>query len=134
MRVSPKDALNEITWATAPIWDARGRVTGAVLTETINPQSAKFRADSVTEAYGKYEQLRREESALRFNSLLILVVATILIVFAFSWFALYLAKRITVPIQALAEGAARLPWGISDIVWNVRLLTSLKAWWLRSTG
>jgi two-component system nitrogen regulation sensor histidine kinase NtrY len=111
MRVSPRDALNEITWATAPVWDAGGHVAGAVLTETINTQSARFRADSVTEAYDKYEQLRREESALRFNSLLILVVATLLIVFAFAWFALYLAKRITVPIQALAEGAAAVAAG-----------------------
>ena len=111
MRVTPKDALNEITWATAPVRDVQGRVTGAVLTETVNPQSARFRADSVMEAYEKYEQLRREESALRFNSLLILVVATILIVFAFSWFALYLAKRITVPIQALAQGAAAVAMG-----------------------
>lgn len=110
-RAYPTDALNEITWATAPIRDARGRISGAVLTETANPQSAKFRADAVMEAYDKYEQLQAEESALRFNSLLMLVVATLLIVFAFAWFALYLAKRITVPIKALAEGAAAVAMG-----------------------
>ncbi len=110
-RLAPDDVLNEITWATAPIRGAQGKVIGAVLTESLNPQSARFRADAVTEAYEKYEQLRREEAALRFNSLLILVLATMLIVFAFSWFALYLAKRITIPIQALAEGAAAVAVG-----------------------
>ncbi len=110
-RVSPRDALNEIAWAAVPVRDAGGRVIGAVLTETVNNQSARFRADSVMEAYEKYEQLQREEAALRFNSILILVVATILIVFAFSWFAMYLAKRITVPIQALAQGAVAVAAG-----------------------
>ena len=40
-----------------------------------------------------------------------LVLSTLLIIFAFSWFALYLAKRITVPIQALAQGAAAVASG-----------------------
>jgi two-component system, NtrC family, nitrogen regulation sensor histidine kinase NtrY len=110
-RVTPEDPLNEIAWATAPIRDLRGSIIGAVLTETVNPQSAKFRTDSVLEAYEKYEQLQREKNTLRYNTLLILVLFTLLIVFAFSWFALYLAKRITVPIQALAQGAAAVAAG-----------------------
>jgi two-component system nitrogen regulation sensor histidine kinase NtrY len=110
-RVTPKDALNEISWATAPIRDLSGTIIGTILTETIHPQSAQFRADAVMEAYKKYEQLQREKSTLRFNTLLMLVLSTLLIIFAFSWFALYLAKRITGPIQALAQGAAAVAAG-----------------------
>jgi two-component system nitrogen regulation sensor histidine kinase NtrY len=110
-RIAPDDPNNEITIAAAPIHDAKGAVTGAVLTETVRPSSVKFRVDSVLEAYDKYEQLQREEIALRFNALLMLVLATLLIIFAFSWFGLYLAKRITVPIQALAQGAAAVAAG-----------------------
>jgi len=66
------------------------------------------------EAYDAYQRLQSRESALRFNYLLILVLSTLLIVFAFSWFAMYLAKRITVPIQALAEGAAAVAAGNLD--------------------
>ena len=110
-RIAPRDPLNEISWATAPIRDQAGAVIGAVLTESVHPQSAKFRADSVMEAFEKYEQLQDEKAAVRFNTLLMLVLCTLLIIFAFSWFGLYLAKRITVPIQALAQGAAAVAAG-----------------------
>ncbi|HTY64445.1 MAG TPA: ATP-binding protein [Acidobacteriota bacterium] len=110
-RVAPRDPLDEISWASAPIRDPNGAVCGAVLTESIRPQSARYRADSVLEAYEKYQQLQLEKTALRFNALLILFLSTLLIVFAFSWFGMYLAKRITVPIQALAQGAAAVASG-----------------------
>ncbi|MDI9613776.1 MAG: ATP-binding protein [Acidobacteriota bacterium] len=110
-RVDPNDPWNEISYATAPITGSEGRTAGAVLTESLHPTSAQTWADVVMDAYQKYGQLEREQSSLRFNILLILVLATLLIVFAFAWFALYLAKRITVPIQALAEGAAEVAAG-----------------------
>ncbi len=113
-RVSPKDALREVTRTAVPIYSHEGTVIGAVMTETVNPQSVHFQAYSVMEAYGVYEELQRDRAALRFNILLILALSTLLIVFAFSWFGLYLAKRITVPIQALAEGAAEVAAGNLD--------------------
>ncbi len=110
-RMTPGDPMPEIMFAAAPIWDAQGKVAGGVLTETVRQRSIQFRVDSVQEAIDKYKQLQQEKVALRFNALLMLVLATLLIIFAFSWFALYLAKRITVPIQALAQGAAALAAG-----------------------
>jgi two-component system nitrogen regulation sensor histidine kinase NtrY len=111
VRANPRDPNKEISWAVAPIRDPSGAVIGTVLTVTVHRESARFRADSVLEAYDKYKQLQREKAALRFNALLMLVLSTLLIIFAFSWFALYLAKRITVPIQALAQGAAEVAAG-----------------------
>jgi two-component system, NtrC family, nitrogen regulation sensor histidine kinase NtrY len=105
-RVTPTDPMNEVRWATAPIRDHSGSIIGAVLTETTNPRRAQFRADAVKEAYDKYVKLQGEENKFRSIALLWLVLSTLLIVFAFSWFGLYLAKRITVPIQALVQGAA----------------------------
>lgn len=110
-RVTPTDALKEVVWATVPVHDQNRRVIGAVLTANVNPQSVYFKAYSVMEAYAVYEQLQRSKVSLRFNVLLILALFTLLIVFAFSWFAMYLAKRITIPIQALAEGAAAVAAG-----------------------
>ena len=136
-RLTPKSALDEIAWTTAPIKDAHGRVIAAILTETLNSQSANFEADSVAEASSKYEQLQRERAPLRFNTLLILVLSTLLIVFAFSWFALYLAKRITTPIQALAQGAVEVAGG--NLAYRVQCqafdeLGSLVASFNRMTG
>jgi two-component system, NtrC family, nitrogen regulation sensor histidine kinase NtrY len=110
-RLNTEDPMPEVVFAVAPIRDRQSAIIGAVLTETVRLRSIKFRVDSVLEAIDKYGQLQREKVALRFNALLMLVLATLLIIFAFSWFALYLAKRITVPIQALAQGAAAVAAG-----------------------
>jgi PAS domain S-box-containing protein len=137
VRLTPTNALNEIAWATAPIKDARGKIVAVLLTETLNTQSANFRADSVAEASSKYEQVQREEASVHFLPLLILVLSTLLIVFAFSWFALYLAKRITIPIQALAQGAVEVAGG--NLAYRVQCqafdeLGSLVASFNRMTG
>jgi two-component system, NtrC family, nitrogen regulation sensor histidine kinase NtrY len=109
--VAQDDPWNEISYATAPLRDADGGVIGAVLVENIRSRNAKIWADAVVDAYEKYEQLKAEKTSLRFNVLLMLVLSTLLIVFAFSWFAMYLAKRITVPIQSLVHGAAAVAAG-----------------------
>jgi two-component system, NtrC family, nitrogen regulation sensor histidine kinase NtrY len=110
-RVTPTDPTNEVRWAAAPIHGRSGAIIGAVLTETTNPRRAQFRADAVKEAYEKYLKLKEEEKSLRSIALLWLVLSTLLLIFAFSWFGLYLAKRITVPIQALAQGAVAVAAG-----------------------
>ena len=110
-RITPQDALREVVWATAPIHSPEGTIVGAVLTESLIPSSVNFQAYSVMEAYDKYVQLQRERTALRFQFILMLALSTLLIVFAFSWFGMHLAKRVTVPIKALAEGAAAVASG-----------------------
>ncbi len=113
-RSSRWDAIKQLVWATASVRSEDGRIIGAVLTESEIPQSVQFKADSVMEAYNAYQQLQREKASLRGIFLLVLALSTLLIVFAFSWFAMYLAKRITTPIQALAEGAAAVASGNLD--------------------
>jgi two-component system nitrogen regulation sensor histidine kinase NtrY len=110
-RSTPNDALKELSWATAALRTHDGKIIGAVLAEAPIPQSMNFKANSVMEAYRAYQQLQSEKTKLRFNFFLVLAISTLLIVFAFSWFAMYLAKRITIPIQALAEGAAAVATG-----------------------
>jgi two-component system nitrogen regulation sensor histidine kinase NtrY len=110
-RANAKDARNEISYATAPIQNDQGQILGAVLSEVVRARNPKYWADAVMVAYDKYEQLKLEQNSLRFNVLLMLVLSTLLIVFAFAWFALYLAKRITVPIQALVHGATEVAAG-----------------------
>lgn len=113
-RASPTDALKEMAWATASIHDPSGQIIGAVVTETMTPKSVHFKAQSVLEDFGAFEELEKEREAVRFTVLLIFALSTLLIVFGFSWFGMYLAKRVTVPIQALAEGAAAVAAGNLD--------------------
>jgi two-component system, NtrC family, nitrogen regulation sensor histidine kinase NtrY len=113
-RVKPEDPIREVIRAAVPIRNQTGRIIGAVLTERRITEGVNFKAYSVMEAYRAYDELQVEKTRLRFNFLLILALSTLLIVFAFSWFAMYLTKRITVPIQALAEGAAAVAAGDLD--------------------
>ena len=110
-QVTRQDALREVVLATAPIRSPQGKIAGGVLTELLIPSSVNFKAYSVMEAYGKYVELQKEKTALQFQFILILALSTLLIVFAFSWFGMYLAKRITGPIKALAEGSAAVASG-----------------------
>jgi len=110
-RLQSLDPNKEISWSAASIRDPQDNVIGAVLTEKLNNQSVEYSAGEVRRAHEQYEELLQEKNTLRYNMLLILGLSTLLIVFAFSWFALYLAKRITVPIQALAQGAAEVASG-----------------------
>ncbi len=64
-----------------------------------------------TLAYGQETQLLR---ALKTQMVLILLLFTVLLVFAVTWIALFLSKQVTVPIQALAEGTREVSAGNFD--------------------
>ncbi|HUI72018.1 MAG TPA: HAMP domain-containing protein, partial [Spirochaetia bacterium] len=116
-KLNPNDPLHEVVWGVAPIRDRAGRITGRLLTEMVRPNRLQFKLDSVNEDYNAYKQLQQGKGQLRFALLFILIISTVFIVFAFSWFAMYLAKRVTVPIKALAEGAAAVAAG--DLAYRV---------------
>src|SRR5260370_5246479 len=58
-----------------------------------------------------YEQQKQNLRALKRQMLLILLLFTMLLLFAVMWLALFLAKQVTVPIQALAEGTHEVSAG-----------------------
>jgi len=58
-----------------------------------------------------YEQEKQHLRALKRQLLLILVFFTVLLFFSLMWLALFLAKQVTVPIQALAEGTREISSG-----------------------
>ena len=58
-----------------------------------------------------YEQEKQHLRALKGQLLLILFLFTVLLLFAVMWMALFLAKQVTVPIQALAEGTREVSAG-----------------------
>ena len=65
-----------------------------------------------TFAYGlQRQQLRTYKTQL----LLTLLLFTILLVFSATWFALFLSKQVTIPIQALAEATQEIASGNFDV-------------------
>ena len=68
-------------------------------------------AEQLVRAYQAYRQLEVQKPDLRASYMLIFLMVTLLILLASSWVGLYLARRVTVPIQALAEGTRRVAGG-----------------------
>src|ERR1700756_974801 len=62
----------------------------------------------------EYETEKQNLRALKRQMLLILAFFTILLLFSVMWLALFLAKQVTVPIQALAEGTREVSAGNFD--------------------
>jgi PAS domain S-box-containing protein len=62
----------------------------------------------------EYETEKQNLRTLKRQMLLILAFFTILLLFSVMWLALFLAKQVTVPIQALAEGTREVSAGNFD--------------------
>ena len=62
----------------------------------------------------EYEKVKQSLRALKLQMLLILLFFTLLVLSAATWVALFLAKQVTVPIQALAEGTREISSGNFD--------------------
>jgi PAS domain S-box-containing protein len=62
----------------------------------------------------EYNQEKQDLRALKRQMLLILLLFTMLLLSAVMWVALFLAKQVTIPIQALAEGTREISAGNFD--------------------
>ncbi len=66
---------------------------------------------TIREQTQQYEDVKQNLRAFKRQMLLILFFFTILVLSAATWVALFLAKQVTVPIQALAEGTREVSAG-----------------------
>jgi two-component system nitrogen regulation sensor histidine kinase NtrY len=107
------------------VWQAQGQsyIVGRVpATDSHEAVAAGYRTDPAFLNRIKEIQARRHEydvekqslRALKRQMLLILAFFTILLLFSLMWIALFLAKQVTVPIQALAEGTREVSLGNFD--------------------
>jgi two-component system nitrogen regulation sensor histidine kinase NtrY len=78
--------------------------------------SPKFlsRFTDIEKQTSEYNQEKQNLRALKRQMLLILLLFTVLLLSAVMWVALFLAKQVTIPIQALAEGTREISAGNFD--------------------
>ncbi len=95
-------------WSPAP----DGGVAVAV---KVLPRADSDRIRTIMETYAEYHQVRLLDDPIRANYIGMLILITLLIVFAASWMGIYLARRITVPVQMLAEGTEKVATGDLDV-------------------
>lgn len=76
-----------------------------------DPFSEQNVSQIVDNSLGEFERLKQKQVLIRQIGLLTLGVLTFLLIFASSWIAFYVARGLTEPIKALAEGADEIAHG-----------------------
>ena len=106
---------------TAARWCARRRRSGWPTGRPPAPWSCRstcppacaIEQRKVMDAYDKYQQVKARRGPLQGVYLAIYLMVALLILVSATWFGLYMAKRITRPVQLLAEGARAIGAGPS---------------------
>jgi two-component system nitrogen regulation sensor histidine kinase NtrY len=88
--------------------------SGALIVARAVPLNFLQRYDEIESQTTIYQQQKQHLRAYKRQILLVLLLVTILLLFATTWVALFLSKQVTVPIQALAEATREISRGNFD--------------------
>ena len=108
------DETRDLLAVAVPFTGVEGGTAGAVVAVDILEGAVALRARRVTRAYEAYQQARVLRQPLTAVYLSFFVMLTLLILVAATWMGLYLAKRITRPVQMLAAAAREIGAGHLD--------------------
>ena len=97
-----------------PIYGSGKRILGVVVVDYYVPKSITKRALEISRSYEQYKHLGFLKNPVKNSYILTLLLITLVIIFAATWFGLYLAKGITVPIQQVAAGTHEVAHGNWD--------------------
>ena len=97
----------------APVFSAAGprEVIGFVTASYYFPAGLVDKINVISKTSEEYRQLTLLKTPIKFGYIITLFIVMLLIIFSATWFGLYLAKGITVPIQDLAEATRRIAQG-----------------------
>jgi two-component system nitrogen regulation sensor histidine kinase NtrY len=101
--------------AASPVVDADGSVVGVVVASQRVPGDVRAQAVRATAAYESYQGMRALSSPIQGFYQSVFVAVSLLILISATWLGLYLAKRITRPVQMLAEAARAIGSGQLDL-------------------
>jgi PAS domain S-box-containing protein len=91
-----------------------GQITGHIVAAYRTSPDFLSRITEIQTQTQEYEKEKQDLRALKTQLLLILLLFTVLLFSSVMWVALFLAKQVTVPIQALAEGTREISAGNFD--------------------
>jgi two-component system nitrogen regulation sensor histidine kinase NtrY len=103
----------EMITGIAPLFNASGGgdVVGVVTAAHFLPKSLTLKMREISQAFVEYKQLKLLKNPIKSSYKMALLMVTLLILFAATWFGFHLAKDITVPIKELAEATHRIASG-----------------------
>jgi two-component system nitrogen regulation sensor histidine kinase NtrY len=94
--------------------NADGPLLGVVVTRDFVPESLLGKMRLISRTHQEFRQVRVLEGPIRTIYLTILTAITLVVILLSSWFGFFLAKGISVPLQALAEGTEAIARGRLD--------------------
>lgn len=89
-------------------------VIGAVAVGVLVPRSLEEPLEVISQTYEQYKELISRKGLIEANYYVLLTVVLLVIIFLSTWFGFYLAKQITIPLQALAEKTKEASLGRLD--------------------
>jgi two-component system nitrogen regulation sensor histidine kinase NtrY len=104
---------SDVIRGTAPIYASPESdvVSGAVVIDYFLPRSLAQRAAGISQTFEDYFQLRTLHQPILRSYFLALMLIGLVVVLLASWFGMYLARSVTVPIKMLAEGTQAIAHG-----------------------
>ncbi len=100
--------------AVLPVWSARDEerhVVGVIVVAAHVTDRLESRVRGISQAFQEYKQLKLLKTPIKGIYILLFLLMTLIIIFSFTWFGLYLARGITGPIEQLAEGTREVAAG-----------------------
>jgi two-component system, NtrC family, nitrogen regulation sensor histidine kinase NtrY len=104
----------DLVEAIVPVFATRqaGRqIAGVVVVGTHVPERLEARIRAIEQSFREYKQLELLRAPIKGITILLFLLLTLIIVFSFTWFGLYLASGITGPIAELVEGTREVAAG-----------------------
>jgi two-component system nitrogen regulation sensor histidine kinase NtrY len=101
--------------SAAPIVDGDGAPAGVVVVSQVLSSDVRTKAVAATAAYESYQKKRVLKGPLRGIYQSVFLAISLLILMSATWLGLYLAKRITRPVQMLADSARAIGAGQLDL-------------------
>ena len=110
----PLEGGGELVRAPAVVRTASGAAVGVVIASDYLSGSLATHSRRIVEAYEDYSQLRVLRRPLEGVYLSFFLLMTLMVLASATWMGVYIAKRITRPVQMLAEGARAIGPGRLD--------------------
>jgi two-component system nitrogen regulation sensor histidine kinase NtrY len=104
-------AGGELAQVAVPVRGADGRPVGAVVVSSFTPAELLAESQEIQRRYTKFRQTQAFKEPIKAVYLSIYGLAALLILFGAVWLSMYLARRITVPLRLVSEGAERIASG-----------------------
>ncbi len=106
----------DLVRATTPLIDyTSGQVRAIVVVDILIPVNLTSRAGQITHTAEDYKDTNPLKYPIKTTYFMILILITLLIIFAEIWLGLYLARELTIPVERLVKAAQDVGRGRLDI-------------------